>query len=323
MDYRANNLKLQKFSLHHLPSLATLLDESFPISIKEKEKAVRWKLLDKIHKNETITYLALTLTDKVVGHYTNLPVTVKRGFDSFKAMICVDMTTAKDYRGLKLISALSKLVYEEVRKNNYDFSVGFSNDQGIKVDKNASGYDYKIVGKFVRYVKIVLTHKKIGIELKKTDKIATDFENHNLKMFHFRKEYSFLNWRYLEKPGNKYQVYSVYNKETDTTEGYLVLRFLFRKCYVYDIALVDLSREKMRTILQSIENEALDQGIRLVVYNVLDNSFWAGLFNRYKYFKNTNNKVNYYLTLKQHKKLKESDELLNKENWFLMNGDII
>jgi hypothetical protein len=71
----------------------------------------------------------------------------------------------------------------------------------------------------------------------------------------------------------------------------------------------------MITILRSIENKALEHGIKIIVYNVLDNNYWKSLFNKYKYFKRTSNNINYYLTIKIHNNSIPADFVLNKENW--------
>lgn len=314
--------EFKKFSPLYLPSLAKLLDDSFKISIRQKDKLIEWKLLNPLHKNKVITYVALNLKHKVISHYTNLPITIKSISKLFKALVCIDMATDKKYRGQKLISKLSELVYADVKKDKYDFSIGFSNDDGVKVDKNAKNYGYKLVGKFVRYFKVVITKKDVPLKLVSIKDFSVITKENGMDLFCLKKDYSFLNWRYVQKPSKEYELYKIIDQDKKDL-GFVVLRFIRQKCYVYDIILREFSRETLLTVLRSIENKSLEKQVRIVVYNVLDNNFWKDIFNRYKYFKRTNNKVNYYLTIKFHQTITEEDALLNKEQWFLMNGDII
>lgn len=312
--------KIQKFSENFLPSLTQLLDDSFSIQNENKPELVKWKYFDRFLKNKTITYIALSPKEKVISHYTNLPLSINYLHKSYQAMICTDMCTDKNYRGKGLISKLSSKVYNEVYKNKYDFSIGFSNDEGINVDKHSANYGYVIVGKFVRYFKIVLTRKKVKYLLKKTSIINKNLDNYS-KYLKINKDHDYLLWRYLRKPKSEYDVYGILEK--DINVGYVVLRFINKKCYVYDIISSSQEKSDMVSILRSIENKALDHKTRLIIYNVLDNDYWKNLFNRYKYFKKTNNKINYYLTIKIHNKNLVENFILNKENWLLMNGDIL
>lgn len=317
MDY-----KFQKYSSDYLPSFTELLDKSFDIENKDKQALIQWKLFDNYHNGKTITYIALDKEDNVVGQYTNLPVKIAYGDKIYNSMICVDMATDINHRGKGLITKLSQYVYQEVVGNKYDLTIGFSNDDGLKVDKNASNYGYKIVGRFVRYFKIVVYRKNIKSKIVLTDHFETSSEFGNKANFlRIYKDYYYLTWRYLSKPNSEYSIYQIVQNEIAV--GYVVLRFKGNKCYIYDILVNNISKKEMITVLRSIENKALDKGIRIIVYNVLDNNFWKSLFNRYKYFKKTNNKINYYLTVKIHNPSLLPEFILDKENWLLMNGDIL
>lgn len=313
--------KFKKYSSLLLPSLTALLDKSFSIENSDKEGLVKWKYFDKFLKGKTITYLALDENNNVISHYTNIPFTISYSGKSFKSMICTDMCTDKKNRGKGLISQLSAKVYEEVKNKGYDFSLGFSNDAGVKVDKYASSYGYVIPGKFVRYFKFVVYRKNIQYQLIKTNNFNKELSDYTSNYLKVKKDYDYLYWRYVKKPNSEYDIYNIVNN--NKIIGYVVLRFLRQKCYIYDIVTVGDDKKHMITVLRSIENKALDHGVRIIIYNVLDNNYWKSLFNKYKYFKRVNNNINYYLTVKIHNKNLPCDLILNKENWLLMNGDIL
>lgn len=317
MDY-----KIVKLSESYLPSLTSLLDSSFNIKNRDKLGLMTWKFFSHSHQNMSISYLALNEKQQAISQYSNIPIKVQFKNKLYNSMLCADMTTDSAYRGLGLISKLAKVVYSEVQKKGYDFSFGFSNDEGVKVDTNSSGYGYTVIGKFVRYFKIVNREKKTKFHLKKTNTFdSSHMLQTNYDFLSIYKNLAYLNWRYIQKPANDYSIYEIlsYNQ----LYGYAVLRFLKKRCYVYDIISSNPDKENIIGILKSIENEALAQHTRLVIYNVLDNKFWKTVFNKYKYFKKKNNKANYFLTIKLHQKLEEKDILLNRDNWFLMNGDIL
>src|SRR5258706_7065221 len=316
MDYR-----LIKYTPSYLTSLTTLLDKSFSIENKDKEELVKWKYFDEYLDNKTITYIALDDKNEVISHYTNIPINVVCLGTMYKAMICTDMCTDISHRGKGLISKLSSEVYKEVKDSKYDFSLGFSNDAGIKIDKNSISYGYEVVGKFVRYLKLVASRKKAAYSLIRVSSLEDNFYNSSSNFLKIRKDSSYLDWRYLKKPNSEYNVYAI--KEASTIHGYVVLRFLENRCYIYDIITHSDDIKHMIKILRSIENKALDHGIRIIIYNVLDNKYWRKLFNRYKYLKKSKNKINYYATIKIHSDGISKEFILDKENWLLMNGDII
>ncbi len=317
MDY-----KIQPYTPYNLISFTELLDTSFSIRNKDKIGLVQWKLFHAHHNGNTITYVALDKNGSVVGQYTNLPVTIVHNNRFFKSMICCDMTTHPHHRGKGLISILSQRVYDDVIKRGYDFTVGFSNDDGLKVDKNAHNYGYHIVGAFVRYFKVVVYRKKIKKKTVpvKQFRISDTFgaKTHYLR---FYKDHNYLQWRYLSKPNNEYSLYQIV--EGDTLTGYVVLRFKEHTCYLYDILVNDMTQEQMTAVLRSIEHIALEKGIRIIVCNILDNMFWQNLFSTHGYLKKPNNKVNYHLTVKIHNPTISSEFLLNRDNWLLLNGDIL
>lgn len=316
MDY-----KIEKFSAPYLNSLTKLLDQSFSIQNKNKSQLVKWKYFDEFFRNQTITYIAFNQSNEVISHYANLPISISYQNEIYKAMVCTDMCTDPRYRGRGLISKLSAEVYKQVKKKSYDLSIGFSNDEGVKVDKNYKEYGYVVVGKFVRYFKVIVSRKKINYKLVRTDTIKNTFSYINSKYFRIKKDVEFLNWRYIKKPRSEYDVYNIL--EDNQAVGYVILRFINKRCYIYDIVCGLEDKSNMVNILRSIENKALDHDSRIIIYNVLDNKYWIELFNRYKYFKKTRNKVDYHLTVKIHQNFPNEDLVLNKENWLMMNGDMI
>lgn len=314
--------KFTKFSSPFLDSLTELLDSSFTIKNQDKTGLVQWKLFDPYLKNNTISYIALNSDNKVVSQYSNVPITLRFNNTFYKAMVCIDMATDKGHRGKKLISTLSQYVYDEVVKQGYALSIGFSNDAGVKVDKNASHYGYKVVGKFVRYSTIAIPQRKSELKALEISLFPSSLEpNLFPNIFSMNKTSDYLNWRYVKRPNSVYRIFQLTQK--DHLLGFVVLRFIGKKCYVYDILLLTPLKSDLLKVLRSIEKIALLNKAIFVIYNVLDNTFWKKALNAFRYYKKTDNQVNYYLTVKIHNPNIDQGTLLNKENWLMMNGDII
>jgi hypothetical protein len=316
MEYR-----LCKYSNNYLPALTSLIDKTFSIENTNKLGLIKWKYFNLPENEKAVCYIAFDNLKHAVGCYINIPFTTIRVGKKYKSFDCTDMCTDVNHRGKGLISQLSDCVYKEICSKHYDFSLGFSNDEGVKVDKYAKNYGYYIVGKFVRYFKLVLFRKQVTYQLIKVKQFSEGFKSANSRYFKVFKTVNYLQWRYVLKPNASYEIYKI--SADNKFIGYVVLRILKNRCYIYDIISKDDDKEIMTNILRAIENKALDNNVRLIIYNVLDNSYWCSLFNKYKYFKKENNKVNYYLTVKIHNHRIRKVLLLDKNNWLLMNGDIL
>lgn len=313
--------KFTKYLPLHLPSLTKLLVQAFAIENKDKEGLIKWKYFDPYFKQESVTYLALDKDNNVVGHYSSMPIPIQYGDKTYKVTLSTDAATDTLHRGKGIMSKLSALLYKEVAGKGHDFSLGYPNDIGVVMDKYSKNYGYQLVGKFARYFTFVIYRKKVPYKLSKTQTIKglplTSFQHKDF--FTMRKDVQYLTWRYTNKPNEPYDIYKIQGEEGSL--GYVVLRFLAGKCYVYDIITGNHDPLHMRKILKSIENKALDHSTRMVIYYVLDNEYWKRLFG-FGYFRKEKSQVNYYFSIHLHNKNVDSG-VLNKDRWLLMNGDIL
>jgi hypothetical protein len=231
------------------------------------------------------------------------------------------MATHPDFRGKGLISNLSKLVYKDVEKSGASMSIGFSNEEGVQVDKHSTNYGYHIIGKFETYYHIVTQRKKTNCTLSK----ISSFKETVLQQKDFysiNKTVKYLDWRYKDNPNHDYLFYEA--KMEDKFIGYVVLKKSKLKTRVVDVICPDDSTTTTRNIITAINNLALTDGKRLTTFSVLDNKFWHSVFNKTLSFKKTLKKNSYYLTIKIHNtKLFNEEELLNVDNWLCFSGDIL
>lgn len=305
------------FTKQYFTQLVALITDSFKIKNEENERLIEWKLFDPFLLNRTITYIALTQDNQVVGHYSNVPVTIEKDDQDYKGMACIDMTTHPEHRRRGIISELAKRVYKDVVDQGYDLSIGFSNSEGVQVDKNASGYGYVIVGAFAQYAKFKIFSIKTPYKLSPITEIHP---THGTAFYYqVKKDAEYLKWRYLKKPGYRYDLFEVVNAIEETS---VVLRIVGRKLYLYDIVTPVTSNEHIKSVISAVENYALSKGIHIVVIPVVDNMFWKKVLVKNGFRKLPLTKKHFYLTVKVHNEEKVSKDIFDSNKWFIMNGDL-
>ncbi len=315
MEYRFESLQPK-----YLTGFENLIKSSFPLQSNDSMLLINWKFLTSRDNRDAVSFVAIDANDNVVSQYSNIPIIVSYKNQNFSAMVCADMATLLEHRGNKLISTLSKKVYEKVVNDGVIVSIGYSNQLGVKVDKNAFGYGYQVVGEFTRFVKIILIYSKTKLILKLVKDFKKNFVPKNTTYFRVFKNYEYLKWRYVDKPDNRYRIFEV--NENNILIGYVVLLEFRTRLYVYDIILYDNDVKIYKEVLKSIQNYSKERHIYIVVYRVLDNSFWNEVFKNENYIKKTPKKIQYYLTVKVHNNHEVSPEILKKDFWISINGDI-
>lgn len=309
---------IKRFDSKDLYSLAKLLKVCFTFKSKNELNALKWKYDPEDFPRKKYAWIAQNADKEIISHYANIElVTIKNG-KLINSLLCIDMATHPQYRGKGLISKLSQKVYEDVLKSSAIFSIGFSNDQGVLVDRNAKGYGYVVVGAFSKYIKIVIRQTKSSLQWEPV--LTFDSTNHWQEDNHYQldKSLNYLNWRYVQRPDNHYNIYKV---RFERQNGYIVLRYHDFRVDVLD--LINIPSEQMSDCFQLMEVIAQSKKKKAVVLNVLENEYWKTLLKKEGYLKQPINKENFYLTIKVHKPQKiDTNELLDKNNWKLLGGDI-
>jgi hypothetical protein len=313
--------QISKYSSEHFHGVVHLLDQTFGINAVDKASIIAWKY-HSIHKDTSVIFVATDSSGNVVSHYANIPVAITWHEQVYSCSICVDMATDKRHRGNRLISQLAQFVYPEVITNGTAFSIGFSNEYGIQVDKHARNYGYTIVGKFSNYFTLSLIKRKTPYQLTPVQQIDQLSIDNDLPFFRIHKTKEYVSWRYIDKPNKDYFIYRI--SAANKSVGFVVLRVKNGKCYVHDIMVNDYTLTTLRTILQAIEITAIDLKTRLVVIPILENTYWRRVFFRTHYMKERTSKANRFLTVKIHNEaFQYKTELFDKDKWLLMNGDIL
>lgn len=313
----------RQINIDDSPLLREFLVSVFKIQAKTQNDLVNWKYFHSFFKGNGIQYGSFVSENgqtKLVSHYANLPITVSKNNTLYKSAICVDMGTISSYRGQGLISILSKEVYKKVVILGIDFSIGFSNESGIQVDRHSKGYGYQIVGRFQSYYFLAISRQKTGYLL---NKINSPDRQLNLENDYYAiyKNQDYLFWRYVDNPSRAYEFYEVLNE--NKCVGIVVLKTSQSKLFIIDIILENINQDRLSQVVKSINNLAVSLGKRIIIYSVLDNKLWQKVLNRGLSFqKSVHNK--YYLTVKIHDQSVNTDStLLDANNWLCLVGDIL
>ncbi|MFN8374288.1 MAG: GNAT family N-acetyltransferase [Anaerolineae bacterium] len=96
-------------------------------------------------------------SDRLAAQYSCIYTSlyVPGGFQHTLAGMSVNMATHPDYRGRGLIKQVSQPVYETLAAEGVAAGVGFSNAEGVQVDRHSKGYGYRVVGRLVPYAALV------------------------------------------------------------------------------------------------------------------------------------------------------------------------
>jgi GNAT superfamily N-acetyltransferase len=302
-----------------IPALTDFLDSVFHIRNKNKQALVLWKYFHGRMKGK-VEHAAFD-GPLMVAHYANIPCPVLAGRHTMEAMLCVDMATRKDYRGKGLISQLSRGVYEAVEKTPCVLSLGFSNSMGVKVDQNATGYGYRVVGKFISYGMVAIAAGHSPCELVRVSELdARTGYGVPEGYLSIRKDTSYMTWRYIDNHNGLYMPYAVMRQ--GICIGYVILRNNRVRMDVVDIALSDMGEHEVKDALFAIQRESIRLGKHFVIISVLDNGYWQRIFSGLATYKKPTH-PGYYLTVRVHREVPETASVTDSNRWICLGGDIL
>ena len=186
--------------------------------------------------------------DEIAGIYTALPVAFKINDAVFPALQSIDTLTDIGHRGKGLFIKLANRLYEEAPANNYVLIYGFPNDNSApgffkKLQWTSFGeapFLLKPLNPFY-FLKKLLNRKK-HTDFSSTNhifdapatkqlggdeviRVISSFQRDYDKLWQLAAQHikvcvnrssSYMNWRYVDKPGEHYYRYGVYTKNVLT-----------------------------------------------------------------------------------------------------------
>ena len=192
----------------------------------------------KCPNGENRNYLAENLTTgEIAGGYGLLPIKIKVNEIFINGSIATNGMVVPRFQRRGLFSLLGRYCLAEEKKYNTKLTIGVPNQAAIKGHLNV-GWDYMANLKFVSkysFKKKEFVSKEIGKFDSRVDKLIDDISKKT--NFMVMKDYTFLNWRYVQRPDKEYKIY--FYEQDGNVDGYMVLKYFndngYKKTHILDI----------------------------------------------------------------------------------------
>lgn len=145
--------------------------------------------------------------DKLVAQYACLLRTVIINQEHILVGMSANMAVHPDYRGRGIIKQVSLPVYNIISQLGGKLGLGFSNAEGVKVDRNSKGYGYQVIGQMQSIIGMFkdfcVQPLTLTESLPESALFADDIQPSSSAYFH--KNYDYLYKRYASHPSRNYQ----------------------------------------------------------------------------------------------------------------------
>lgn len=313
-------INIKKYN-NDLKNLSYLIDESFWIQLINKTKLVEWKFMQNINHKKNKIFCAYE-DERIIGQYSNISHIFSFKNFLLEWYLCQDMCVLKEYRWQGLISQMSKKLYSNIKEQT--FTIWFSNNLWIKVDKNSKWYWYNIIDNMKWYYFPTFLSKK-WYEFEKIYNFKSldviDFSKLNIfsNFIKINQNKNFIKWRYFDNPNiKKYDIFLV--KENSEIIWYCIFS---KNSKSYNLLTFDTCKNIDRIkLINTFKSIAINEKYYLLSIILLENIFWN---NFLKWIIKINKKIDTYFTIKNHNDFSElwKKSNLNKENWIILSRDIL
>ncbi|WP_107040041.1 GNAT family N-acetyltransferase [Brumimicrobium mesophilum] len=341
-----DELIYKNISLETLDEYKKCFDNNGSKKIRE---VLKWQLLENPIEKK-FAYIALNNQSKAAGTYAVLPSEFKIGESTFLGSQAIDAMTDVNFRGQGLFIKLAKDVYENAEKDGVKLVFGFPNGQSVHGHQNKLGWNLMDPLPFllkplntqyfskkikmlswlpnVRMASKSRINKDIKISLKnefpsEVNDIWEKFSR-NIKVAVIRNK-KYMEWRYLKKPLEDYQIAHAYTKENEYI-GYIIYcvkgkhggKIAYIMEYIYNPKYSSLAKNLMKFAC----NEAIEKNADCILAWGMEHS------ENYINYKSSGfyNLPEKLRPIELHFGAKAFDKNLkdlisNRENWYLSYSD--
>ncbi len=259
--------------------------------------------------------------EKLVCQYACLLRTVMNDDTPIPVGLSINMAVHPDYRGQGLIKQVSQPIYHQLKDKDVMLGMGFSNAQGVKVDKHSKGYGYQVIGQLQSLITIAKSFQYPALIL--SDDILQFHESHvtcRQQKTHFHKDLAYITQRYGHHPLRKYH-YGIW-KEGDQINGIIVYKHV-KLGGLPSVALMDVYGDNMEELLMRWSTTLRQHNIFLLHTLVTPQSDIKALLQQHwNTYHAPFSRNPYYLTLKPISEQFQSS-LLDFDQWNLIGGDVL
>lgn len=309
-------MELKQLTLEDTPAWAQLLSTCFDQSIRDMEQLIRW-----LYCIGTLEAFGMWDGDVLIAQYGCLHRTMSFNHLMMPLGMSMNMAVHPDYRGQGLIKRVSQPVYDNLQNNHVMFGMGFSNAQGVQVDKHSKGYGYEFVGQMQPM--IIKTRDFKSPTLKRLDTLPNPFcitPNQSSTKAHFSKDTNHLIHRYLQHPFRRYE-YGIWCEDNRIC-GIVVYKIV-RLMGIKSAALLDVFSPQPEELIMRWSTTLHHNHIHLIHLLASPQSHIKQILRtRFLTFDTSFTRNPYYLTVKPLATYFDA-ELLNFDQWDLVGGDVL
>jgi len=301
-------MEYKEYKKEHLSQVVELLNKCFP-NKNITEQSFLWKHFDCFFDNKSVGMVA-TEGDKVCAFVCFTPIDILNGENIYNNFYsCAIQATHPDFRRRGIVSKLTLLAEEKI--GPVAEYLGFSNNDGVKIDKFSKRINYKILGQMAtRYV--LSFPYTTSLVVKQTGKIDLLSKNsYGKNGFGILKNNKYLKWRYTDNPKNTYEYFKI--SKDSVVVGYIVCKNSKIKYEVNDVLLFENEAKMYRETIKAFSKFSISRGKLFVSYSYLQNKFWDKCFPAFSITK----KINIHFTIKT-----ANTDLEDVDKWIIQGGDV-
>jgi len=308
-------MKLQPLTLDQQTAWAELLSICFEQPQDHMESVLCW-----MHRLGDFTAYGIWDNNKLIAQYTCLTRPITHQYQQHQVGMSMNMAVHPDYRGQGLIKHISRPVYESLTEHNVAFGMGFSNADGVKVDRRSKSYGYNVVGQMQPHLARTLSAKASPVYLTdKFPKTPLTLSSECSPSTQFVKDWTYFNQRYAQHPFRNYH-YGVW-QEDNLNLGFVVYRPV-KLWGIQAVALLDILSENPKDLLHHWSHTLRANNIHLVhTLTSPISTLKQSLRSNHQLIKLPITRNPYYLTVKPLQDCTKN--ILNLKKWDLVGGDIL
>jgi ribosomal protein S18 acetylase RimI-like enzyme len=296
-------MNFRSFTKNDTPQIVNLLNICFP-GKNITPNSFNWKHFHNYFNNLTQSYVATTDDDQIVCFVCFVPMNITYKSTSV-FYFCAVQATHPNYRRQGLVKTLTQIIEKKLPKNqNY---LGFSNTDGVKIDRFSKTINYRIIGQLSTRFLIPRPHLSTYQFIPSTE-LSFDTISGYIQIY---KNQPYLNWRYFQNPKNKYQIFDVlYHQQKIGSIIYKKKLFRGELC---DINLKTNNPKTWQSVISDFAFYCFLKGQLFSSLTFLPNKFWTVVFpNKFPRIN-----IDIYLTVKS-----VNNYYQNPNHWLIQGGDI-
>ena len=251
------NLIIRRYKPGDEKHIIQLFEKVFKKPMGKTESIKHWNWEYKNNPNNRIEILLAIDENRIIGHYSVIPIKMKIIEDYYIASFSLDTMTHSEYRGQGIFPTLANKLYNDLGETGIPFTYGFPNNNSIKpFVKKCGWYEISNVPIYIlpqninklaaRYLKSEFFSNFIGgifnfifnllwkeknlpnrIVIEEINKFDKNFDDlwESVKdeiIISVVRNCEYLNWRYFRKPEDNYVVNAIYYN--NNLKGYIVLK---------------------------------------------------------------------------------------------------